>query len=398
MPKIYQFHWRAVNRFQQKQTGKTLAESREMLEKRLLSQGFQRVRISRNFVFAHTPKAAEITQTAQQLALLLNAAVPLKQSLNILLENSLNIKIHQWLTQLITTIESGFSFSAALEKQALYLSPQEIQLIKIGEQSGKLTTILTNLAHSRAKSDKLAQKVKKILFYPAFILAISLILSILLLLFIVPQFAELYGEKNRSLPLITEFLFNLSQILQIQFLTLLIIIGILLCIFYLLAKKTTIIRSLKFKLLSHLPIFNHIITYSRIIFFCQNSALMLNSSIRLDTIIHSFIADKHSDPILQQNLAYCLLQLKQGYRLAESLNPAMFNNEVIQMIAIGEKSGHLSQMLAHISENYQQKLDYQIDILSQLLEPILMIIMGIIVGTIIIGLYLPIFDMGAMIE
>lgn len=211
MLKVYQFHWKAINRFQQKQTGKCLAESREMLEKRLLQKGFQHIRASRNFAFTKKPRTLEITQIVQQLALLLNAAVPLKQSLTILLENSQNISLYRWLKQLISAIEGGFSLSAALERQELYLSSQEIQLIKIGEQSGKLTTILNNLAQSRTKSDKLSQKVKKILFYPIFILAISLILSILLLIFIVPQFADLYGDKNRSLPLITEILFHKPQ-------------------------------------------------------------------------------------------------------------------------------------------------------------------------------------------
>ncbi|MDE3989457.1 type II secretion system F family protein, partial [Glaesserella parasuis] len=155
---------------------------------------------------------------------------------------------------------------------------------------------------------------------------------------------------------------------------------------------------LKFIILSHIPILKGIIQYSRIIFFCQNSSLMLASHIRLDTVLHSFLANKSDDILLQRSLATTLTYLKQGYRLADSLDPKLFPTDMLQMIAIGEQSGKLSPMLQQISNGYQQRLDYQIDILSQLLEPMLMVLMGIIVGTILIGLYLPIFDMGAMIE
>ncbi|OOH85476.1 hypothetical protein BMT54_11770 [Pasteurellaceae bacterium 15-036681] len=124
---------------------------------------------------------------------------------------------------------------------------------------------------------------------------------------------------------------------------------------------------------------------------------MLNAHIRLDLILKSFIDTKQADPVLQQEANFCLNLLKQGHRFSDGLNPRVFNNEVIQMVSIGEQSGNLAKMLAHISEIYQQKLDYQIDILSQLLEPILMLIMGIIVGTIMVGLYLPIFDMGGIV-
>lgn len=375
-----------------------LAENRETVEKTLLNQGVSQIRIQRNFVFATQPTQAQITQLLRQLSLLVTAHIPLKAALLMFKENCTHIRLFLWLQGLIQALEAGFAFSAALEKNSHYLSAQEIQLIKMGETSGNLMVILSNIADAREKSEKLSKKVKKILLYPAVILFISLTLSLLLLIFIVPQFAELYQNKSQSLPLITELLFMLSNILVEQTKSILFAVFLAFILGYLIHRRSTLFTRLKWHILTRLPIFKTIVKQARIIYFCQNCALMLNAHLRLNTILQAFQTDKNSDPILFKEIAFMLTLLQQGYRFYEGLNPAIFDNEAIQMIAIGEQSGNLSQTLQYISEMYQQKLDYQIDLLAQLLEPMLMLVMGIIVGTIMLGLYLPIFDMGALVE
>ncbi|MBV6548601.1 type II secretion system F family protein, partial [Ursidibacter maritimus] len=211
--RIYEYRWKGLNRFQQKQGGKLLVTHKDEAEKRLLAQGISHIRIQRNFVLPTPPKQDDVTQIIHQLALLVQAHIPLKQALVMIKENCQQIRLFQWLQHLILQIESGYSFSQALEKLPFYLSHQEIQLIKMGETSGNLTTILCNMAESRSKSDKLNKKIKKILFYPAMILFISISLSLLLLIFIVPQFAELYDNKSKELPFITQLLFSFSQFL-----------------------------------------------------------------------------------------------------------------------------------------------------------------------------------------
>ncbi|TLU76023.1 type II secretion system F family protein [Mannheimia varigena] len=398
MAKIYEFHWKAVDRFQQKRKGRLLSSNREELENRLLTKGYQQIRISRNFVFSQNPKREEISQFLAELALLVNSAVPLKQALVMILQNCRNIKLHLWLSELIQLIESGYAFSQSLERLNKFIANQEIQLIKMGEQSGKLGLILTNLAESRLKSDKLAKKVKKILFYPAIVLFISFSLSIGLLVFIVPQFAELYGTKEQALPLITEILFSLSQCLieQKNLLFSLFLLAVIFFLFF--AKRGNWAAKLKISVLSKLPVFRQIIEQARIVFFNQNIALMLNAHIPLDVALKSFLSEKSDDPILQKEVEFMLNLLQQGYKFSQGINSNVFGLDMPQMIEIGEQSGNVAKMCEHISEMYQQKLDYQIDILSQLLEPMLMLLMGVIVGTIIVGLYLPIFDMGSLVE
>ena len=398
MFKVYEFHWKAVNRFQQKQKGKLLARNQTELEQRLIKKGFQQIKISRNFILPKNPKSEEVTQLISQLALLINAKLPLKQALSLILENTQNIKLYLWLEEIIRSVELGYSFSTSLENLNRYVESQEIQLIKMGEISGKLGIILENIAKSRSESEKLFSKVKKIMFYPVMVLVVASTLSIGMLILIVPKFAELYSAKDKTLPFITEVLFFLSNLLIDNYtfmLFLFVLSGILLSF---LAKKTTIITKIKYHILSNSPVFKNIIAQSRIIYFTQNVALMLNASLRLDLILETFLSNKQADPILQKECQSVLTLIKQGYAFSECLNTDVFESQTVQMLSVGERSGKLAEMSEYVSQIYKKKLDDQLDILSQLLEPALMVILGGIVGTIIVGLYLPIFDMGSLVE
>ena len=398
MFKVYEFHWKAINRFQQKQKGKLLARNQDELEQRLIKKGFQQIKISRNFILPKNPKSEEVTQLISQLALLINAKLPLKQALSIILENTQNIKIYLWLEEIIRSVELGYSFSKSLENLNRYLNSQEIQLIKMGEMSGKLGVMLENIAQSRSESEKLFSKVKKIMFYPVMVLTIALTLSIGMLVLIVPKFAELYSAKDKTLPFITEILFFLSNLLVDNYIFLLVLLILSSVLLSFLAKKTTIITKLKYSILSNMPVFKAILSQSRIIYFTQNVALMLNASLRLDLILETFLSNKQADPILQKECLSVLTLIKQGYAFSECLNTEVFESQTVQMLSVGEKSGKLAEMSEYVSQIYKKKLDDQLDILSQLLEPVLMVVLGGIVGTIIVGLYLPIFDMGSLVE
>lgn len=398
MFKVYEFHWKAINRFQQKQKGKLLARNQDELEQRLIKKGFQQIKISRNFILSKNPKSEEVTQLISQLALLINAKLPLKQALSIILENTQNIKLYLWFEEIIRSIELGYSFSKSLENLNRYLDSQEILLIKMGEMSGKLGVILENIAQSRSESEKLFSKVKKIMFYPVMVLTIALTLSIGMLVLIVPKFAELYSAKDKTLPFITEILFFLSNLLVDNYVFLLVLLILSSVLLSFLAKKTTIITKLKYSILSNMPVFKTILSQSRIVYFTQNVALMLNASLRLDLILETFLSNKQADPILQKECLSVLTLIKQGYAFSECLNTEVFESQTVQMLSVGEKSGKLAEMSEYVSQIYKKKLDDQLDILSQLLEPVLMVVLGGIVGTIIVGLYLPIFDMGSLVE
>ena len=227
MRKLKLFNWRGINRLQQKQKGTIVAESAVIAQQQLMSRGLQHIKLQQNWQLNSKPKNAEVCALLSQLATLLQAAVPLKNSLQILLQHCTNIALNSWLRQLLKDIESGLAFSQALEKQHLgkqhtYLTYQDRQLIRVGEMTGKLPSVCHEIAQHKQQALALQRKIRKILLYPVLVLGISLILTALLLLFIVPQFAEMYDNSSAPLPTFTKVLLTLSQGLQDYWLPLLI--------------------------------------------------------------------------------------------------------------------------------------------------------------------------------
>ncbi|WP_301099574.1 type II secretion system F family protein [Otariodibacter sp.] len=395
MHKLYEYRWKGLNQLNVKQKGKSLAQSDDDLEQKLTTKGYSHIHINRNFVIPQKPKYDEITQVINQLSLLLNAGIPLKSSLNIITNTCLNIKLTQWLLSITAQLEKGFNLSHSLQTKESYLSTQEILLVKIGEKSGRLSTILEQIVLSRLKSEGLRKKVNKIVFYPVIILSISIILSLLLMIFIVPQFAELYTSKDKELPLLTEIVFNLSSFIIENYACLIFTFLAVFIIYKFLLKKKT--EKLKHKLFTYIPIFGQIIHTQKIVFFFNYFSLMLDANLKLENILHTFLNASHNDPFLNREISIMLSSIQKGYYLHQGINGHIFGEDVVQMIYIGEKSGKLSSMMNKISQIYQERLEYKIDILSQLLEPIIMLVIGSIVSIIIIALYLPIFELGSII-
>ncbi|QGM80539.1 type II secretion system F family protein [Otariodibacter oris] len=395
MTKLYEYRWKGLNQLKVKQQGKSLAQSHENLEQKLTEKGYTHLHISRNFVIPQKPKYEEITQIINQLSLLLNAGITLKSALNIITNTCLNIKLTQWLFNIIERLEQGFNLSSSLENKDAYLSSQEILLVSIGEKSGKLSTILEQIVLSRLKSEGLRKKVNKILFYPVIILSISIILSLLLMIFIVPQFAELYTSKDKALPLLTEIVFNLSSFITENYTYLIMTFLLSFVIYKFLLKRKT--EKIKNKLINHIPIFGNIIHTQKTIFFFNYFSLMLDANLKLENILQTFLNANHKDSSFKQEIKIMLESIQKGYYLHQGINGHIFGEDIVQMIYIGEKSGNLSSMMHKISQIYQERLEYKIDILSQLLEPIIMLVIGSIVSIIIIALYLPIFELGSII-
>ena len=342
-----------------------------------------------------------------QLATLLQSAVPLKNSLHILLQNSTNIPLTQWLRKLLTDIESGLSFSQSLENQGKFLSLQELQLIKVGEMTGKLANVCTQISRHRQQTLALQRKLQKIMLYPALVLSISLILTVCLLLFIVPQFAEMYDDNQAQLPTFTAVLLSLSNGLRNYFWQFIFVITLIVFLLRHQLQRSIWLNQFKAKLISSTPIFGNIAQLSRLVGFCRSLQLMLQSGIPLNQALSSFLPQTKSwqssrklqgDFLLITEVQSILHWITQGYSFSASVGSTLFPMQAQQMLQVGEQSGRLSTMLQHIADNYQQQLEHKIDLLSQTLEPVLMLTIGTIIGLIMLGMYLPIFNMGALIQ
>lgn len=412
MRKLKLFKWRGINRLQQKQKGTIVAESAVIAQQQLMSRGLQHIKLQQNWQLNSKPKNAEVCALLSQLATLLQAAVPLKNSLQILLQHCTNIALNGWLRQLLKDIESGLAFSQALEKQHLgkqhaYLTYQDRQLIKVGEMTGKLPTVCHEIAQHKQQALALQRKIRKILLYPVLVLGISLILTALLLLFIVPQFAAMYDNSSAQLPTFTQVLLTLSQGLQDYWLHLLICMTLTTLFIRARLKHSPWFNRQKIRLINAMPVLNRIVQLSRLVGFSRSLFLMLQAGVPLNQALQSFLPQNPSwqrspnvqgDWLLIEEVQSILHWLQQGYAFSASVSGHIFPLAAQQMLQVGEQSGQLPKMLQFIANDHQQQLDYQIDLLSQMLEPLLMVIIGGLIGLIMLGMYLPIFNMGALVQ
>ena len=412
MRKLKLFKWCGINRLQQKQKGTIVAESAVMAQQQLMSRGLQHIKLQQNWQLNSKPKNAEVCALLSQLATLLQAAVPLKNSLQILLQHCTNIALNAWLRQLLKDIESGLAFSQALEKQNVekqnqYLTYQDRQLIKVGEMTGKLPTVCHEIAQHKQQALALQRKIRKILLYPVLVLSISLILTALLLLFIVPQFAAMYDNSSAQLPTFTQVLLTLSQGLQDYWLHLLICLTLTILFIRARLKHSPWFNRQKIRLINATPVLNRIVQLSRLVGFSRSLFLMLQAGVPLNQALQSFLPQHPSwqrspnvqgDWLLIEEVQSILHWLQQGYAFSASVSGHIFPLAAQQMLQVGEQSGQLPKMLQFIANDHQQQLDYQIDLLSQMLEPLLMVIIGGLIGLIMLGMYLPIFNMGALVQ
>ena len=412
MRKLKLFKWRGINRLQQKQKGTIVAESAVMAQQQLMSRGLQHIKLQQNWQLNSKPKNAEVCALLSQLATLLQAAVPLKNSLQILLQHCTNIALNAWLRQLLKDIESGLAFSQALEKQNVerqnqYLTYQDRQLIRVGEMTGKLPTVCHEIAQHKQQALALQRKIRKILLYPVLVLGISLILTALLLLFIVPQFAAMYDNSSAPLPTFTQVLLTLSQGLQDYWLHLLICMTLTTLFIRARLKHSPWFNRQKSRFINAMPVLNRIVQLSRLVGFSRSLFLMLQAGVPLNQALQSFLPQNPSwqrspnvqgDWLLIEEVQSILHWLQQGYAFSASVSGHIFPLAAQQMLQVGEQSGQLPKMLQFIANDHQQQLDYQIDLLSQMLEPLLMVIIGGLIGLIMLGMYLPIFNMGALVQ
>lgn len=404
MAKLKMYRWKAKNRLQQKQQGMLVAENEIMAQQMLFERGFFQIKLQQNWQFSTQPKQTELCDLLTQLATLLQSALPLKEALQVLLQNTTNIQLNQWLRTLLTQLESGVAFSVALTSLGSYLNYQELQLIKVGEMTGRLAQVCQQIAQYRQQSLVLQRKVQKIMLYPSMIVGISLLLTLVLLLFIVPEFASMY--QNQTLPVFTALLFNLSEgLTDYGFLLLILTIFIGFSVRHY-SKHSKQFQQQKERFLSIFPLLKRIRQQHRLIRFCTNLHLMLVSGIPLHQALQSFLPQQHfgskrelqDDPILSNEVRWILQEISQGYAFSEAVSSSLFPYDAQQMLQIGEKSGRFVVMLQNIAEVYQKKLEHQLDLLSQLIEPFLMLIIGGLIGLIMLGMYLPIFNMGAIVQ
>ena len=337
-------------------------------------------------------KLQDISRFTRQFSAMTSAGLALVTCLDILGGQSENKKLSAAVKQVSSDIQGGSTLADALQKHPSIFTPLYSNMVAAGEASGSLDTVLTRLADYLEKSDALIRKIKGAMTYPAIVSLVAVGATIAMLTFVVPSFAQMFNEVGGSLPLPTQIVMNISNFLQNYFPVIIIgAIGLVAGISYYYKTPDGRLRIDKLKL--KLPVFGDLERKSAIGRFSQTLSTLLNSGVTiLDAL--SITAKTAGNKVLELGILRTLERISGGHTIAEPLKETgVFPPMVIHMIAVGEKTGDLAEMLKKISEFYQEEVDAAVEALTSIIEPIMIIVMGVLIGGILIAMYLPMFDM-----
>jgi type IV pilus assembly protein PilC len=319
------------------------------------------------------------------------------QSFEIIGQGSDNQAMQKLIFRIKAEVEGGVSLAEALAKEPLYFDPLFVNLVNAGEQSGALETMLDKLATYKEKVEALKAKVKKALFYPIAVMVVAFVVTVILLVFVVPQFQELFDSFGADLPSLTKFVIALSEFMQAWWW--IIALGIAGTVYTILRiKKTSPKMQEAFdRMALKAPVVGDIATKSAIARFSRTLETMSAAGVPLVEAMES-VAGATGNIIYHRASMKIKDEVSQGTQLQTSMrNTGLFPNMAIQMVSIGEEAGSLDAMLAKVADFYETEVDNAVDALTSLLEPVIMAVLGILVGGLIVAMYLPIFKLGSVV-
>ncbi|MDE2088914.1 MAG: type II secretion system F family protein [Gammaproteobacteria bacterium] len=395
------FVWEGTDKRGARVKGESNANNVNTVKADLRRQGIKPVKVKKkSTLFARkgrriTPK--DIAIFSRQLATMITAGVPLVQGLDIIGRGHENPKVQELILSLKNDVEGGTSLTESLSKHPLYFDALFCNLVRAGEHAGVLETLLHKIATYKEKTEAIKGKIKKALFYPTAVIIVAFIVTAILLIFVVPEFQNLFSSFGANLPAFTLMVIGLSKVFQDYWWA---IFGglILVVVGFMQAKK----RSPRFneifdRFLLKIPVIGAILTKATIARYARTLSTMFAAGVPLVEALESVAG-------ATGNIVYsnAVIQMRDNVSTGQQLQLAMrqtglFPNMVTQMVAIGEEAGSLDEMLSKVADFYEAEVDNAVDALSSLLEPLIMVILGVIVGGLVIAMYLPIFKLGSVV-
>lgn len=342
-------------------------------------------------------KPADIAVFSRQMATMMKAGVPLVQAFEIVADGLENPNLRKMVLQIKDSVSAGGGFANALREHPKYFDELFCNLVESGEQSGSLETMLDRIATYKEKTEALKAKIKKAMTYPTAVVVVAIIVTGILLVKVVPQFAQTFAGFGAELPAFTLFVLHLSEVAQAYWLHMLVItIG---AVFGLrqLARRSPKFAYLIDKYILKLPIIGQIIYLSIMARFARTLATTFAAGVPLIDALTS-VAGAAGNKIYADAIIKVRDDVSTGIQLNTALKArTIFPTLLIQMAAIGEESGALDAMLDKVAIYYEEAVDNMVDSLTSLLEPMIMSVLGVLVGGLLIAMYLPIFQLGAVV-
>ena len=346
--------------------------------------------------FKKKVKQRSIGIFTRQLATMIDAGLPLVQSLEILSSQQDDKLFKEIIRGIREDVESGSTFAGALKKHPTTFNELFTNLVVAGEEGGILDTILTRLSNYIEKAEALKKKVKSALVYPATIVGVAVIVVMILMLFVIPVFETMFKSAGQSLPLPTLITLGLSKLIKKY--VVIIIPGLILC-FYLFRKyyQTEKGKTLFDFLLLKSPVFGPLFQKIAVARFSRTLGTLVSSGVPiLDGL--NIVSKASGNKIIETAILNARASIREGETISEPLGRSgNFPPMVIQMISVGESTGALDSMLSKIADFYEEEVDVAVGNLTSLLEPLLMVFLGLVIGGVVISMYLPIFQMASAV-
>jgi type IV pilus assembly protein PilC len=395
------FVWSGTDKNRKKAGGIISAKSESIAKTELRRQGYHVVKFKKKPKPLFSQKVqpitpADITVFSRQLATMLKAGVPLVQSFDIVGKGHDNASMEALLMGIKTDIEGGDTLAQALNKRPLYFDELTCNLVEAGEQAGVLETLLDKIATYKEKTESMKKKIKKALTYPIAVIVVAFIVTTILLIFVVPVFADMFKDFGADLPAFTKMVVGMSEWMQAWWY---IVVGIIVGTAYVFGyfkKRSRAFNHFLDKTLLKLPIVGLILNKSAVARFSRTLATMSAAGVPLVEALES-VAGACGNIIYTEAVLKMREEVSTGQRLQFAMvQAAIWPNMVIQMVAIGEESGAMDSMLLKVADFFDEEVDNLVDNLSSLMEPIIMCILGVLVGGLVVAMYLPIFKMGSV--
>ncbi len=347
-------------------------------------------------IFKPKVTGKDIVIFTRQLSTMIDAGLPLVQSLEILGKQQENSTFKTVLTTIRSDVETGTTFADAMRKHPKVFNNLFSNMIEAGETGGILDTILGRLAVFMEKAMELQKKIKGAMTYPAICLAISILILVIILVFVIPVFEEMFASLDSALPIPTQIVVTMSDFVKSNFLYIMMA-GV--AFFYVIKKIYNTERGrIKMDAMAlRLPIVGTLIRKVAVAKFTRTLGTMLQSGVPILEAL-TVVAKTSGNKIIEAAVFRVADSIAEGRPIAEPLEESgVFPNMVVQMINVGEQVGALDTMLEKIADFYDGEVDHAVENLTAMIEPLMMVVLGGMIGGLVVAMYLPIFTMAGAV-
>jgi len=396
------FVWEGTDKRGVKMKGEQTSKNANALRAELRKQGITPsvVKTKPKPLFGSAGKpvsAKDIAFFSRQMATMMKSGVPIVSSLEIIESGQKNVRMKKMVEQIRFDIESGSSLHEAISKHPVQFDELYRNLVRAGESAGVLETVLETVANYKENIEALKGKIKKALFYPAAVIAVAILVTSVILMFVIPEFENTFASFGTELPAFTQMIMGASRIMvSWWWLILIAIVGtISLTMFFF--KRSPAFQHTVDKLVLKVPVIGQIMHNSSVARFARTTAVTFRAGVPLVEALDT-VAGATGNTVYEKAVHRMRDDVSVGYPLNMAMKQTqLFPHMVVQMTAIGEEAGALDTMLFKVAEYFEQEVNNSVDALASLIEPFIMVIIGVLVGGLVIGMYLPIFKIAATV-